>query len=152
VLDALARYPLRLLAHGWVLVQRALGRGPGTRPGVHAVALTPGGRIVLVRLRYATGWRLPGGGRGTREDPLAAVLRELTEEIGLLAHGAVEPLQPGELYLVRDVVYRPRWTMEVEAVMEAGLDALPGDLAEPARLALVEARLRLSGFLPDSGR
>ena len=143
MLDALARYPLRLLAHGWVLVQRAIGRGPGTRPGVHAIALTEHGNIVLVRLRYASGWRLPGGGRGEREDPVAAVLRELTEEIGMLAHGAVEPLQPGELYLVRDVVYRPRWTMEVEAVMEAGLDALPGDLAEPARAALRGIRAHL---------
>ena len=143
MLDALARYPLRLLAHGWVLVQRVFGGGPGTGLGVHAVALTPRGNIVLVRLRYAPGWRLPGGGRGEREDPVAAVLRELHEEIGLLAHGAVEPLQPGELYLVRDVVYRPRWTMEVEAVTEAAVDALPGDLAEPARRALARARRRL---------
>ena len=147
MLDALARLPLRVLAYGWVLVQRALGRGPGTRPGVHAVALTPSGNIVLVRLRYATGWRLPGGGRGEREDPVAAVLRELTEEIGLLAHGAVEPLQPGELYLVRDVVYRPRWTMEVEEVMEAAVDALPGDLAEPARRALAQALTRFDELM-----
>ena len=32
--------------------------------GAHALALTPERRIVLVKLRYAPGWRLPGGGRG----------------------------------------------------------------------------------------
>jgi len=30
--------------------------------GAHAVALTPARKIVLLRLWYAPGWRLPGGG------------------------------------------------------------------------------------------
>ena len=50
--------------------------------GAHALALTPERKIVLVKLRYAPGWRLPGGGRGEHEDPRDAVLRELREEIG----------------------------------------------------------------------
>ena len=34
--------------------------------GAHAVALTPEGTVVLVRLWYAPGWRLPGGGRSRK--------------------------------------------------------------------------------------
>jgi len=110
-----------------------------TRPktyGAHAAAITPTGRIVLVRLRYAPGWRLPGGGRKPQEDPGQAVLRELREEIGMLAHGAVQRVRDldespdfkrdtASLFIVRDVEYRPRWSLEVEAVTEVAVDSLP---------------------------
>ena len=43
--------------------------------------------MILVKLRYAPGWRLPGGGRADDEDPCEAALRELREEIGMTAHG-----------------------------------------------------------------
>jgi 8-oxo-dGTP pyrophosphatase MutT (NUDIX family) len=109
--------------------------------GAHAVALTPDERLVLVRLRYASGWRLPGGGRAPSEDPKDAALRELREEIGLTDHGEVvlaceleEPTDfkrdTASVVIVRDVRYRPsRWNWEVEDVREAPLDALPGDLS-----------------------
>src|ERR1700752_1970952 len=58
--------------------------------GAHALALTPEGKVILVRLRYAAGWRLPGGGREEHEDPRDAVLRELREEIGMTSHGEVK--------------------------------------------------------------
>jgi 8-oxo-dGTP pyrophosphatase MutT (NUDIX family) len=108
--------------------------GPG-RDGVHAVPLTPQGRVVLVRLTYARGWRLPGGGRKRGETPVEGMLRELREEIGLVAHGAIEPLDyvapdapPGDrsaLFLVRDVDYRPRQNLEVEEVGEFDPADLP---------------------------
>ncbi len=111
--------------------------GPG-RDGVHAVPLTPRGRVVLVRLTYARGWRLPGGGRKRGETPVDGMLRELREEIGLVAHGAIEPLDyvcsdapPGDrsaLFLVRDVDYRPRQNLEVEEVGEFD----PADLPDAA--------------------
>ena len=102
------------------------------RPGAHAIALTPDGRIILVKLRYAPGWRLPGGGRGAHEDVAAAGLRELREEIGMTAHGAVRV--DGGLVIVEDVFYRPRrWSWEVEAVREAALDRLPADMSPRAR-------------------
>jgi len=72
-----------LLKLGWFI------RRPRTF-GAHALALTPEGKAILVRLRYAPGWRLPGGGRAEDEDPRDAVLRELREEIGMTAHGEVQ--------------------------------------------------------------
>ncbi len=112
--------------------------------GAHALAFTPERRIVLVRLRYARGWRLPGGGRSAAENPADAVLRELREEIGMISHGRVRLACELEeqadfkrdlaaLLIVEDVRYAPpRWSLEVEQVIEAGLDELPPDLSPRA--------------------
>jgi 8-oxo-dGTP pyrophosphatase MutT (NUDIX family) len=109
--------------------------------GAHALALTPERNVILVKLRYAPGWRLPGGGRGADEDPREAVLRELREEIGMTAHGRVRvgaelEQRPyfkrdlASILVVEDVLYRPpRWSWEVEAIIEAPIDSLPTDLA-----------------------
>ena len=108
--------------------------------GAHALALTPDGKVILVKLRYAPGWRLPGGGRRASEDPREAALRELREEIGMESHGSVELACELEetadfnrdiaaLFVVRDVRYRPKWSWEVERVCEAAIDALPAELS-----------------------
>ena len=124
----------RLLKLGWFL------RRPRTF-GAHALAFTPEGRLILVRLRYAPGWRLPGGGRSQSEDPERAVLRELREEIGMIGHGEVRlaceleeatdfKRDLASLLIVRDVRYTlRRWSWEVEQVMETTLDSLPDDLS-----------------------
>lgn len=108
--------------------------------GAHAIALTPEGKLILVKLRYATGWRVPGGGRSEHEDPLDAALRELREEIGMISHGEVRRARDFEeptdckrdtasLVIVRDVRYRPsRWNWEVEQILEADPKFLPSDL------------------------
>ena len=123
--------------------------------GAHAVALTPDRKLVLVKLWYAPGWRLPGGGRDASEPPAEAALRELCEEIGMTAHGVVEPACELEeevdfkrdtcsLIIVRDVEYRPkRWSWEVEAVTAAPLDELPLDLSPATRRWLREVGPRL---------
>lgn len=130
------------LAHSILKATRPGGRPNG--PGAHAIALTPQGRIVLVKLRYAPGWFLPGGGRAKDEDTLTAALRELSEEIGLKSHGPVTLLSELEhsdgqgceldsLIIVRDVGYRARrWNLEVEKVGEFDLESLPAELSEPA--------------------
>lgn len=103
------------------------------RSGVHAVPLTGDGKVVLVRLTYAPGWRVPGGGRKRGEAPEQAMLRELREEIGLVSNGAIERLEevrpgdPSAFFLVRDVVYRPRRNLEVEEVREFDPAFLPDD-------------------------
>lgn len=130
----------QLLKLGWRV------RRPRTF-GAHALAFTPEGRIVLVKLRYAPGWRLPGGGRAPGENPADAVLRELREEIGMISHGRVilaceldEQVDfkhdLASLLIVEDVYYSPRWSLEIEQVMESALDDLPLGLSPRARVWL----------------
>lgn len=125
--------------------------------GAHALALTPDGKVVLVKLRYAPGWRLPGGGRDEQEDPREAVLRELREEIGMVSHGRVQLGRELELdvdfkqdlaslFIVEDVRYRPRWSWEIERITERAPDDLPSDLA-PIAARWIEA-LRGSTHYP----
>jgi 8-oxo-dGTP pyrophosphatase MutT (NUDIX family) len=127
---------------------------PPTR-GVHGIPLTPDGKVVLVMLSYAKGWRLPGGGVKKGEDQLAGMLRELREEIGLTAYSDVEPIcdfkhQPdfregnATLFVVRGVTYHPRWSLEVRAVAEFHLSKLPADSASITLklLALAKPKLR----------
>ena len=127
-----------LLRLGWLV------RRPRTF-GAHAFALTPERKVVLVKLRYARGWRLPGGGRDAEENPRDAVLRELREEIGMTAHGrvwvAAELDQAvhfkrdfASLLIVEDVRYRPpRWSWEIERITEVSPDRLPDDMAPIAK-------------------
>lgn len=111
--------------------------------GAHALALTPERKIILVKLRYARGWRVPGGGRKRGEYAQAAVIRELREEIGMTAYGRIRfaceleestdfKRDLAALLVVEDVRYRRRrWSWEVEQVGEFDLDNLPADTAEP---------------------
>jgi 8-oxo-dGTP pyrophosphatase MutT (NUDIX family) len=120
----------KLMKVGWMV------RRPRTY-GAHALALTPQRKLVLVKLRYAPGWRVPGGGRAPHEYAQAAVIRELREEIGMTAYGRARLACKLEeqvdfkrdlaaLFILEDVRYRPhRWSLEVEQVGEFDLDALP---------------------------
>lgn len=126
----------KLLKAGWFVWR------PRTY-GAHAIALTPNRRIVLVKLRYAPGWRVPGGGRKANEYAQAAAIRELREEIGMTAFGRIRfaceleeavdfKRDLAALLIVEDVSYRPRrWSWEVEEVGEFPLDALPRDTSAP---------------------
>lgn len=138
----------RLMKLGWFV------RRPRTF-GAHALALTPDRRVVLVKLRYARGWRLPGGGRAEDEDPRDAILRELREEIGMTSHGRVRLARDLEeradykrdlasLLIVEEVRYRPpRWSWEVEQITETDLDRLPADLSRPAATWIAAVKDRL---------
>jgi len=55
----------QLMKAGWFV------RRPRTF-GAHALALTPERKLILVRLRYAPGWRLPGGGMARRSPAIPA--------------------------------------------------------------------------------
>lgn len=118
--------------------------------GAHAIALTPDGKVVLVKLRYAPGWRMPGGGQSADEDPLHAALRELTEEIGMISHSEARLARDfdeavdfkrdtSSIVIVRDVRYRPpRWSWEVEQICEADPKTLPEDMS-PISARWIEA-------------
>lgn len=147
---------LRLVLTGVhrLLKLNGLVRRPRTF-GAHALALTPESKVILVRLRYAPGWRLPGGGRSEDENPRHAVLRELHEEIGMTSHGRVRPADEldesvshkrdlAALFVVEDVRYRPpRWSWEIEQVIEARLDDLPPGLSRPADRWIAAVRDRI---------
>jgi 8-oxo-dGTP pyrophosphatase MutT (NUDIX family) len=138
----------RLLKLNWLV------RRPRTF-GAHALALTPERKVILVRLRYAPGWRLPGGGRSEHEGPRDAVLRELREEIGMISHGAVRLAAEleasvdhkrdlSELFVVEDVTYRPpRWSWEIEQVIETPLHDHPPGLSRPAEQWIAALRDRI---------
>jgi 8-oxo-dGTP pyrophosphatase MutT (NUDIX family) len=60
---------------------------------VKCVVRDEGGRILFVRHTYGdrAAWELPGGGIRRREDPAAAVRREMREELGIALAG-VRPI------------------------------------------------------------
>jgi 8-oxo-dGTP pyrophosphatase MutT (NUDIX family) len=132
LIHPLARTGHRLLSLVWFV----------TRPktvGAHAIPLDAQGRVILVRLSYASGWRLPGGGVKPDEDRAEAILRELREEIGLVAHSRLTPVGDFEhrpnfcadhatLFLVEGVEHRFRPSLEVADARPFPLDALPDDL------------------------
>ena len=112
--------------------------------GVRAVVLTPDQAIVLLRHSYIRGWYLPGGGRAADEDPQAAILRELGEEIGLEGYDAIRHLTAYEhrpnrkrdrldLFLVEGARYRWRLSLEIEEVREFDPRALPADVSARSR-------------------
>ena len=52
--------------------------------GANAIIVDPAGKVVLARHSYMTGLSLPGGGVKRAEPPQQAMLRELSEEIGVI--------------------------------------------------------------------
>jgi 8-oxo-dGTP pyrophosphatase MutT (NUDIX family) len=104
-----------------------------------------------VKLSYADGWRVPGGGLFQREEAVAAVVRELSEEIGLSAYDSVELVtcfrhrpdyRRGEssLFVLKGVRYQPKWSLEVTEVAEFDPNELPIDTASITHRLLSLAR------------
>lgn len=142
--------PLRLALRGYVLAWQAIWFF--TRPatvGVRAIPVTPEGKVVLVRHTYLDGWYLPGGGRGVHEPPREAALRELREEIGLIAHDGVRHLgdltsnpnfrrDTTSLFEVTGVTFVARHSLEIDAVAAFLPDALPADTRPSTRRRIAE--------------
>ena len=97
------------------------------------VALWHDGKVLLVRSSYRRRWDLPGGGVRRGEDPAAAALRELKEEVGIeLPEAALRLAYDAEIF----------WESRHDRVMifaheAAGLPALRLDNRE-----IVEAAFR----------
>lgn len=124
--------------------------------GCQVIARDSEGRVLLIRHSYGSGnWMLPGGGIGRGEAPLAAALRELTEETALvLEHPRSLAVQDEPLYGTINRVHLFGGTVRGDArcdgreVVEARFfapDALPDRLSPtlarhlPGWLTLIDA-------------
>lgn len=152
------RPAIRLAVTAVQAARKAFRSLSGTKPkGVHALPVTPDGRMVLVKLTYAPGWRLPGGGRSAEEAAEEAILRELREEIGLTGHDRAEKVSgwdedwggrnaPGALFILRGVTYRPpSFSLEIDAIGEFPVDQLPAGLSRVTRAQIAAAMPQLRG-------
>ena len=59
----------------------------GKTLGVRVAVFDLAGAVMLVKHTYAAGWILPGGGVEKGEQLIAAAIREIHEEAGLIAEG-----------------------------------------------------------------
>jgi len=72
---------LRPMQQAWWRLRRP------TVMGASAMVVNAAGEILLVRHTYMRGWHFPGGGVHKRETVLAALHRELREELGIAVKG-----------------------------------------------------------------
>ncbi|HTT81883.1 MAG TPA: NUDIX domain-containing protein [Rhizomicrobium sp.] len=125
--------------------------------GTNAIVEQPGGTVVLVRHRYMPGLCFPGGGVEAGEPPLAAVQRELREEIGVTQADSVEFLglytrkvwwttNVITLFRVRGAELNFKPGLEISDIILADPHAPPADTAPGARRRLAE----LTGKAPVS--
>lgn len=89
---------------------------PTWTAGAVVVLRDPGERILLVQSRHNRGWGLPGGLLRRGEEPAAAAVRELHEEIGVR-------LRPGDLTVGSHNALFEAQSRQVTAVFHATLDA-----------------------------
>ena len=86
---------------------------PRKRMGAGVVMTDPGGRVLLVEPVYKAGWEIPGGAVEADESPRAAAIRELGEELGLVA-------APGRLLVVDWVPPRDARTEGLMLLFDGG--------------------------------
>jgi 8-oxo-dGTP diphosphatase len=118
---------------------------------VGAIAVDAGGRVLLLQHEFRTGsgWGIPGGFLEAGEQPLAALRRELREEIGVELDGAelvnVRTLrrpQQVEIHFrcrVRDASNASPQSMEINRVGWFKLAELPPELDADQRRIIRDA-------------
>jgi 8-oxo-dGTP diphosphatase len=131
--------------------------------GVFAAIIDDNGRILCVRMNYATrAWTTPGGRVEVGESPFAALRREVLEESGLdvVEDGLVgvyaKPLQDDlVLFLRARVLGRNQWQPNDE-ISEMGYfarDELPEPMGLGARTRIIDALDGITGIvrvIPES--
>lgn len=121
--------------------------------GVRAIVLHRDGRLLLVKHTYDRYWYLPGGGRKRDEDPEAAIVREIEEEVGITALAIERKLgtyfseREGkrdtiDVFVARAEEFGRLQRLEIAACEWFRPDALPPD-ASPATQRRVAEFLRL---------
>jgi ADP-ribose pyrophosphatase YjhB (NUDIX family) len=121
----------------------------GMTLGVRGIVTDAEHRVLLVRHTYVEGWYLPGGGVEKGETAATALRREMAEEGGVEATGALSligvysqhatfPNDHVVLYRVNDwTPCRTKSAGEIDAIGFYKLDALPSG-ATPATRARLE--------------
>lgn len=155
--DAAWRLGYRV-AHGllrvWWRLRRPDARGVG-------VAVWHGGRLLVVRTSYRNRHlTLPGGGVGRGEEPRAAALRELREEVRIAAPAADDADGPRQVALLRFVLdHRPiedaifEWRPATRpAARPDGREVVWAGWLAPAELAAAPLLPGLRGYLAGEGR
>jgi ADP-ribose pyrophosphatase YjhB (NUDIX family) len=119
--------------------------------GVRVAAFDEAGKVALVRHGYAPGWHLPGGGVDRGETAQQAAVRELREEMGVIA--TAEPrliglfFNPGHGGRDHVALFRidafergpePRYGREIAERGWFSLDALPEGTTPATRRRLAE--------------
>lgn len=127
-----------------LVIGKPLETGVGDPAGITSAASPePCESVLLVRHSYLPGWYLPGGGVDRGESMQAAARRELTEETGIVAQGALTLLgaylnRQGlgrdhvGLFLLRDWTKGEGFLQPNAEISEAAffpLNALPADVS-----------------------
>jgi 8-oxo-dGTP diphosphatase len=125
--------------------------------GVFAAIIDDGGRILCVRMNYATrAWTTPGGRVELGESPFAALRREVLEESGLevvedgLIGVYVKPLKDDLVLFFRTrVLGRNQWQPndEISEMGYFGRDELPEPMGLGARARILDAFDGITGIV-----
>jgi 8-oxo-dGTP diphosphatase len=131
--------------------------------GAFAAIFDESGRILCVRMNYATrAWTTPGGRVEVGESPLAALRREVLEESGLevVEDGLVgvysKPLKDDVVLFFRArVLGRNQWRPndEISEMGYFGRDELPEPMGLGARTRIIDALDGITGIvrvIPES--
>lgn len=119
--------------------------------GACGLVVNAAGEWLLVRHTYMDGWHFPGGGVKTRESVLAAVRRELSEEVGVVATASPElvgvytnPADPRSshvaLYRIEAFTMNPQINLEIAEWRFFAPEALPKDAGRGPRNRAAELR------------
>jgi 8-oxo-dGTP diphosphatase len=125
--------------------------------GVFAAILDDAGRILCVRLNYAShGWTTPGGRVEPGESPLEALRREVLEESGLdVAVGELvgvysKPQKDDLVLCFRAQVLRRNSWQPNEEIAEMGFfarDELPDQMTTAARIRILDSLNGVTGVV-----
>lgn len=96
-------------------------------------------QVLLVKHTYTPGWHMPGGGVDRNETTVAAVKRELMEEVGVRCISEPELLgiyhytilganDYPVVYLIKDFEITNTHSLEIAAIKWFNIDKLPDDI------------------------
>ncbi|WP_155375024.1 NUDIX domain-containing protein [Catellatospora vulcania] len=110
---------------------------PRKRVGADVLFRDQTGNVLIVEPRYKPGWDLPGGMAEANEPPLAAAVREVTEELGIAWGG-------GRMLVLDWVAPHGPWDDSLMFVFDGGVLTT----AEQQRIMPADNELGAYAFVP----